>query len=90
MADDRLILVHVGLGVGIVIGKRLGVGWYSAPPEHCLQEFYDYCAATELHPGESSLIVLIEESSKRVSYGGIVKKLDGCTANPIREIFWVD
>jgi len=42
MANNRIWLVHKGAGLGVMLGKRMGMGYYQPPEAQRLQEFYDY------------------------------------------------
>lgn len=43
MANNRMWLVYRPLKVGMLVGKTMNAGWYSATSSNHLRAFYDYC-----------------------------------------------
>lgn len=41
MANNRMFLVHMPTKLGVMIGKRMGWGWYKADGDE-IERFYDY------------------------------------------------
>lgn len=41
MANNRMYLVHRPSGKSIMLGKRMGAGWYQAPTRERMEEFFD-------------------------------------------------
>ena len=42
MANNRMFLVHKPSKLGIMLGKRMGWGWYGAPTKKEIQRFFKY------------------------------------------------
>jgi len=42
MANNRMWLIHRPTKLGIMLGKRLGFGWYKPPETKELERFYEY------------------------------------------------
>jgi len=42
VANNRMWLIHKPSGIGVMIGKRLAIGWHHAPKKDKLQSFYSY------------------------------------------------
>ena len=60
MANNRMFLIHKPSKLGIMLGKRMGYGWYNAPEADRLNDFYEYLA--ESVKGEQDNFVLAMES----------------------------
>ena len=41
MANNRMFLIHRPTMIGIMLGKRMGYGWYRPPSEEDMSVFYD-------------------------------------------------
>ena len=42
MANNRMWLIHKPTQLGVMLGKRMAWGWYSAPEQEKLQSFFEY------------------------------------------------
>ena len=42
MANNRMFLIHKPSKLGIMLGKRMGWGWYNAPDKSEVERFYEY------------------------------------------------
>ena len=42
MANNRMFLIHKPSKLGIMLGKRMGWGWYNAPGTSEVERFYNY------------------------------------------------
>lgn len=60
MADNRLWLIYKPTGVGLLIGKRLGEGWYCKGDDmsDALQEFYAHALDDYPESGDQDDFVL--------------------------------
>ena len=47
MANNRMFLIHIPSQLGIMLGKRMGRGWYDAPKKEELEAFFNYLETTE-------------------------------------------
>ncbi len=41
MANNRMWLIHRPTKIGVMLGKRMGWGWYSPPSENQMTSFYE-------------------------------------------------
>lgn len=85
MANNRMFLVHRPTGIGIMLGKHMGRGWYSEPKEGELRVFYEYLEHNHEQPNnlflgmedpENNLCVEIDYTREKVD-GYIVLKVTG-------------
>ena len=65
MADNRMFLVHRPTCLAVMLGKRLGWGWYMPPDSGQLQIFYDHLAEHGGHDidDQDDFILVKEEIS---------------------------
>ena len=42
MADNRMWLIHRPTRLGVMIGRRNGLGWDKAPEQEDVQRFFEY------------------------------------------------
>jgi len=62
MANNRMFLIHKPSKLGIMLGKRLGWGWYGAPDKSEVERFYKYLSDNpESYDGSQDDFVLAME-----------------------------
>jgi len=66
MANNRMFLVHKPSKMGIMLGKRMGYGWYAAPIESELNRFYEELKGYRL---QDDFILLMEDCSGSSCFG---------------------
>lgn len=59
MANNRMFLIHRPTKLGIMLGKRMGWGWYKPPEAAELQRFYDY---HRRHSHQDDFVLAMEDS----------------------------
>lgn len=70
MANNRMFLIHRPTKLGIMLGKRVGWGWYEPPSKDRLQKFYDCtieCLSWEGH--QDDFILAMEDCSGSSCFG---------------------
>jgi len=63
MANNRMFLIHKPSKLGIMLGKRMGWGWYGAPDAFELRRFYDYLA-DNIEGSQDDFILAMEDCSE--------------------------
>ncbi len=71
MANNRLFLVHESSGNAVMLGKRMGYGWYGGPDAETLRKFYD----SLLIEGDQDNFSLYMESTMDVPLNGKSHKM---------------
>ena len=61
MANNRLWLIHQTSKTGIMLGKRMGWGWYQPPEAIELQEFYDFTSEYSDNESQDDFILVRED-----------------------------
>ncbi len=63
MANNRMFLIHKPTGIGVMLGKRMGWGWYSAPDAERLNAFYTYLSNDLPEEKQDDFILAMEDCS---------------------------
>lgn len=61
MANNRMWLIHKPSKLGVMLGKRMAWGWYSAPDTEHLESFYKYLEQNPDPEGRQDDFVLAME-----------------------------
>ncbi len=69
MANNRMWLIHRESKLGVMIGKRMGWGWYNPPKQEQLMKFFEYL---EKNPCESQddFVLAMEDCSNSNCFDG--------------------
>lgn len=63
MANNYLFLVHRPSSKSVLIGKRMGYGWYIREPEKLGQRLMKFYEEMEGLPGQDDFVLAIEDAS---------------------------
>lgn len=69
MANNRMWLIHKPSKLGIMLGKRMAVGWYRPPSEEDLGRFYEHLENNYGYEGQDDFI-LVNEDDEGWNYTG--------------------
>ena len=61
MANNRMWLIHKPSQLGVLLAKRMGIGWYDAPSGERLNRFYDYLEAEFGFEGQDDFVLAMED-----------------------------
>jgi hypothetical protein len=78
MANNRMFLIHKPSKLGVMLGKRMGWGWYAAPEKEELDRFYEYLSGNE--EDQDAFIIAMEDCSESNCFDDwryTPKKVDG-------------
>jgi hypothetical protein len=64
MANNRMYLLHRPSGAHLYLGKRMASGWYDAPRQFDIEDFYDKTEAHALgaHSGLDDFALVMEHA----------------------------
>ena len=60
-------LIHKPTKLGIMLGKRMGYGWYAAPEQSELNRFYEYLTEN-LEPTQDDFVLAMEDCSESTCF----------------------
>lgn len=66
MANNRLWLIHRPSQLGIMIGKRMGWGWYAAPKTKFVESYFDYLSSN--YDEQDDFILAIEDDENSTCF----------------------
>ena len=61
MANNRMFLVHRPTGLSIMLGKRMGWGWYACPKGEKIQSFFEHLSDELSEPRQDDFILALED-----------------------------
>ncbi len=66
MANNRVFLIHKPSKLGIMLGKRMGWGWYKPPEKDEIQRFYDYLSNEQPYDdgSQDDFVLAMEDCSE--------------------------
>lgn len=60
MANNRMYLLHSPSGYYVMLGKRMGWGWYKAPSQDDIQNLFDKVYTQEAEGDQDEFVVAFE------------------------------
>jgi len=70
MANNRMFLIHKPTKLGILLGKRMGYGWYSAPKQDEINRFYEYLAYDLMEERQDDFVLAMEVCENSSCFSG--------------------
>lgn len=64
MANNRMFLIHKPSGLGVMLGKRMGWGWYNAPQQEKLNAFYEYLSDVRAEERQDDFVIAMEDCTE--------------------------
>lgn len=68
MANNRMFLIYKPSKLGVMLGKRMIMGWYKAPESKELERFYDYVEANHFDTMDD-FVLAMEDCSRSDCFG---------------------
>ena len=69
MANNRMWLIHRPTKLGIMLGKRLGFGWYKPPETKELERFYEYLGKNiDSEQNQDDFVLAMEDCSNSLCF----------------------
>lgn len=68
MANNRMWLIHKPSKLGIMLGKRMGWGWYRAPKEEEFNRFFEYLSENP-DGSQDDFLLVIEDCAGSSCFG---------------------
>lgn len=78
MANNRMFLVHKPTKLGVMLGKRMGWGWYNAPDQKEMERFFEYLQSNS--DKQDDFILAMEDCEDSDCFDGwqyTYEKVDG-------------
>jgi len=64
MANNRMYLIHKPSKLGICLGKRMAWGWYGAPNQNFLDQFFTFLSENYLEGSQDDFVLAMEDCSE--------------------------
>lgn len=61
MANNRMFLIHRPSKIGVMLGRRMAIGWHEGSTEKSLDDFYEHIQSTQELGSQDDFVLAMED-----------------------------